>query len=342
MTPSLTKRYLVGIYIGKDMRNKGLILLSGGLDSMLACKLLQEQGISLEALHFSTPFTKDLYWPQKASELLGLSTKFVKFEAEYIEIIRNPEHGYGSNLNPCIDCRIMMLEYAKDYMNEIEASFIVTGEVVGERPMTQNRNTIRMIEKCAGLDGLIVRPLTAKLLPPSIPEQKGIVDRERLLGLNGRSRKPQLKLAKKYGLKDFPTPAGGCLLTDPSFSRRVRDLMEHKELNLDNIKLLFYGRHFRLPSGAKVIVGRNQRENQELLGLSLPGDYIFQVRNKKGPTVILKSENPEDFRAAAALSVKYAKSNGPMDVLYRKKSEDSYKSLLVSSNRGEFYSKHLI
>jgi len=256
---------------------KGLLLLSGGLDSILACKLLQKQNITLEAVHFSTPFTRNLYWPKKASEFLAIPTQFLTIEHEYMDIVREPLYGYGSNMNPCIDCRLMMLGLARDHMKQIGARFIVTGEVVGERPMTQNRNAMRMIEKRAGLDGLILRPLSAKLLPPSIPERDGTVKREELLDLQGRGRKSQLEIARSYKVKDAPTPAGGCLLTDPGFSRRVKDLIDHNELTVANVRLLLYGRHFRLPSGAKVIVGRNHTENEQLLRHSFATDYIAQV-----------------------------------------------------------------
>lgn len=324
------------------MNKKGLLLLSGGLDSILACKLLQEQGISLEAVNFATPFTKDLYWPEKASKFLRISTKFMRIEDGYMDIVRNPAHGHGANLNPCVDCRIIMLKLAKGYMAEVGASFIVTGEVVGERPMTQNRNTMRMIEKHAGLDGRIVRPLTAKLLPPSLPELEGVVDRELLLDLNGRGRKIQLELASRYGLKDVPTPAGGCVLTDPCFSKRVRDLIDHEELTVENVKLLLYGRHFRLPSGGKVIVGRNQRENKELLRNSLPTDYVLEVRNGKGPVVILRCKNQEEIEVAASLCAKYARRDKSVDILYRKKGEKAYVAIAASASSGGLYSRYLI
>lgn len=317
-------------------------MLSGGLDSILACKLLQEQGVVLEGMHFSTPFTKDLYWPRKARELLGISTEFVRIEEAFIDVVRNPVHGYGANLNPCIDCRIMMFKLAKEHMGELEASFVVTGEIVGERPMTQNRNTIRMIEKRAGLDGLILRPLTAKLLPPSVPELNGIVDRELLLDLNGRGRKVQLELARRYGITDVPTPAGGCVLTDPGFSKRVRDLMDHDELTVANMKLLLYGRHFRLPSGGKVIVGRNHKENGGLLRNALPSDYIFKVRDGKGPVVVLRCKNSEEIPVAATLCARYTKRDGAVGVLYKRKKEDAYSSVAANPLLGEVYSRYLI
>jgi len=324
------------------VNDRALLMLSGGLDSILACRLLQEQHVIIEGIHFSTPFMKDLYWPRKAADLLGIPTKFVRIGDEFIDIVREPVHGYGSNLNPCIDCRIMMLRLAKEYMGEIGATFIITGEVVGERPMTQNRNTMRMIEKRAELNGLILRPLTAKLLLPSTPEREGIVSRGLLLGLSGRGRKAQLELARRYGIDDVPTPAGGCVLTDPSFSRRVRDLMEHGELTAGNVRLLLYGRHFRLPSGGKVIVGRNHADNGGLLQNALPGDYIFRVRDGGGPVAVLRSGQPQDIAVAADLCARYARGDGVMDVLYKRKKEDSYSSLEANPSPGELHIRYLI
>lgn len=317
-------------------------MLSGGLDSILAGRLMQERGTILQGVHVSTPFEKDLDLPTRAAEYLGIPVEFLKIEEEYIEIVRQPAHGYGSNLNPCIDCRIMMLKLAREQMQRTGASFIVTGEVVGERPMTQNRNSIRMIEKCAGLDGLIVRPLTAKILTPSVPELKGVVDRDSLLGLSGRGRKPQLKLADTFGLTEIPTPAGGCSLTDPCFSKRVKDLLEHDELTLEDVKLLHDGRHFRLPSGAKVVVGRNQSDNAALLRDCLQGDYVFTVRDGKGPTVVLRSEALEDIKIAASLCARYAKKFESVDVVYGRKSDGACNSVLAEPASGHLYTRYMI
>ncbi len=320
----------------------GILLFSGGLDSILACKLLQAQDVSLKSVHFSTPFTKDLDWPRKTDAFLGISTRFITIGQEYVRIVRRPSYGYGANLNPCIDCRIMMLRRAKGLLDEMEASFIVTGEVVGERPMTQNRNTMRMIEKRSGLDGLIVRPLSARLLPPSVPEQTGVIDRARLLDLSGRGRKRQLALAKEFGIADVPTPAGGCLLTDPSFSRRVKDLIDHDELTDENIELLLHGRHFRLVTGGKAVVARNEAENGRLLQASKPHDLILEIKGGKGPVVLLRGDNLDELPVAASLCAKYAKSGDSAEVLYRRRAEHLSTAILVVPASAEFCQRYLV
>ena len=213
---------------------KAVMLLSGGLDSLLAARVLLDQGIELEALNFVTAFcnctpkSRCCSSAASAVQQLGISLKVINSTQDFLKVVRNPAHGYGSNLNPCIDCRILMFRKAADYMRETGASFIVTGEVLGERPMSQRREAMNLIEKEAGLEGLIVRPLSAELLDPSMPEKEGWIDRKKLLAIRGRSRKPQIALAASYGLKDYPCPAGGCLLTDPIFAARMRDLMQHK------------------------------------------------------------------------------------------------------------------
>src|SRR4030067_1983115 len=221
---------------------KAIALLSGGLDSTLAAKLVIEQGIELEALNFITVFCnctgrgETCLASQRAVESLGIPLKVFNVSEEYLDIVKRPQHGYGSNMNPCIDCRIFMLKKAKDYMKEGSASFLVTAEVLGERPMSQRKDAMRLIEKEAGLEGVILRPLSAKLLPPSIPEKEGWIDRERLLNIQGRSRKTQIELAAFFGIQDYTCPAGGCLLTDPGFAKRIKDLMIHNpEFSINDV-----------------------------------------------------------------------------------------------------------
>lgn len=271
---------------------KAIALLSGGLDSTLAVKVVLEEGIEIVALNFFSPFclcnrkTGCKSIAKKITDEFGIELKVIYLGEEYIEIVKNPGHGYGKNLNPCIDCRILMLRHAKEFMQEIGASFIVTGEVLGQRPMSQYRAALKTIEKESGLEGLILRPLSAKLLPQSIPEKEGWVDRERLLEISGRSRRPQMALAKDYKISDYACPAGGCLLTDRGFANRMRDLMTHSEITLDDIQLLKVGRHFRLSSSCKLIVGRNKEENERLLGLARQGDLCFSPVEAKGPVGI--------------------------------------------------------
>lgn len=294
------------------MNRKCVLLYSGGLDSILACKILLEQSIKIFAINFTTPFL-----PKADLPPVEFPLKVINIGEEYLELVKNPRYGYGKNLNPCIDCKIAMFERAKEYMDEIGASFIATGEVVGERPMSQRKDALNIIDRDSEMRGLVVRPLSAKLLKPTIPEVEGIIDREKLLDISGRSRKPQLELAKKYGLKDYPTPSGGCLLTDPIFSKRVKDTMDNDKFSIEKIYLLRYGRHFRLNDGCKVVVGRNEIENNMLLNLCARDDYIFRVVDYVGPVVILLfSTSIEDLTicTAASLTASYSKGKNEKEI----------------------------
>jgi tRNA U34 2-thiouridine synthase MnmA/TrmU len=206
---------------------------------------------------------------------------------EFLEIVKKPKHGYGSNMNPCIDCRILLFKKAKEHLAKVGASFVITGEVLGQRPMSQKLHTMELIEKEAGLEGLVLRPLSAKLLEETIPEKEGWVARDKLLAIAGRGRKEQFSLAHEFGIHDYPCPSGGCLLTDPEFSKRLKDLMKHQDLDLADIQLLKVGRHFRLSDKTKLVVGRNELENQRLLNLAKDKDLIFSPPEEiAGPTVL--------------------------------------------------------
>jgi len=297
---------------------KCIVLFSGGLDSILATRLMLDQGLEVEALHLINDFHPRLSAPgagtpaRRAARLLGVPLHEMYEPDRFLAMLRNPQYGYGSNLNPCIDCRLLLLTLAKERMAETGARFVVTGEVVGERPMSQRRDIMLAIEKRTGLTGYVVRPLSAQLLPPSIPESEGWVDRTRLLAIRGRSRKPQMALAEKFGIRDYPTPAGGCLLTDPTFAARVRDLLRHEvHLTPADIRLLKVGRHFRLAGGVRVVVGRNERENEELLALAQPQDYLLDAADYPGPTTLVRGEATQDvLREAAALTARYGKGRG--------------------------------
>ena len=272
---------------------KAIALLSGGLDSILATKLILKQGVEVEAVNFMTVFCNDTargrtcLAAKSAADMLGVPLKVFEISKELLDMVKNPKHGYGSNMNPCIDCRIFIFKKAGEYMKETGASFIFTGEVLGERPMSQRKDTMRLIEKETALKGLIVRPLSAKLMEPSIPEKEGLVDREKFMDIKGRSRKPQIQLAKDFGIDDYPNPAGGCLLTDPGFAKRMRDLMKHKpDFALNDVNLLKIGRHFRFNPEAKFIVGRNDEENRKLSHLSKEADLHFYPEDTTGPTGI--------------------------------------------------------
>lgn len=292
---------------------KALVLLSGGLDSRLALKIVKEEDIEVEGVTFFSLFctctskNSSCLEGKKAAQELNVPLRVVNVTQDLISAVESPQFGYGSGVNPCLDCRILMFKKAKEIMEEIGASFLVTGEVVGERPMSQRLEAIKLIEKEAGVEGLVLRPLSAKLLPPSIPELKGWVKRENLYFIQGRSRKAQIALARKFNL-NYPCPAGGCRLTEPGFSRRARDLLRHSEWSLENIKLLFHGRHFRLSDETKLIVGRNETENAYLKKLGRERDIFLEARDYPGPLGLLRGV-PEGrgLKEAASIVASYGK-----------------------------------
>ena len=273
---------------------RAIALLSGGLDSSLAVKMMIDQGIAVTAVHFTSPFCNC------TSKNAGCKNQAVKVAQEfrvpirviykgmdYMRMVQNPPHGHGRGMNPCIDCRIFMLKKVKEMMTGSGASFAITGEVLGQRPMSQHRAAIQKIEKESELEGRIVRPLSAQHFPPTIPEQEGIVDRAKLVSFSGRSRKPQIDLAEKLGVKDYPCPAGGCLLTDPVIAARLRDLFAHvPDYDLADLHLLKIGRHFRLHPGLKIILGRNRAENEKIRSLAKSGVILFQPAGFRGPTAL--------------------------------------------------------
>ncbi|MFA6078218.1 MAG: hypothetical protein WC779_00510 [Candidatus Omnitrophota bacterium] len=298
------------------MNKKAIVLLSGGLDSILAAKLMLEQGVDVEAVHYYIGFAScggddGPGGAEQAASALGIKFTKVDITEEYLEVFKNPAHGYGANVNPCIDCKIFMLRKAKKYMESIGASFLVTGEVLGERPMSQRRDALNIIEKAAGVRGILLRPLTAKHLEPTIPEKEGVVDREKLGDIIGRSRKPQIAMAEKFGIIKFPNPAGGCLLTDPGFARRVKDLIEHNEVNVENLNLLKIGRHFRISDKAKLALGRNEKENDLLVRRMKDGYISLEPKDVPGPFAVLvgtMSEN--DIDTAARVTAYHTKQRG--------------------------------
>ena len=287
----------------RSKKLKGVALLSGGLDSSLAVRMMLEQGIEIEAVAIKTPFCDfDCgkgcgHRVKEVAMDLQIPLKTVYFGEEYLRMLKRPKFGFGSGMNPCIDCRSMMYNAAKDHMKKIGADFIVTGEVLFQRPMSQNHRALNIIEKETGTQGKVLRPLSAKSLPMIELENNGSIKRENLCNIVGRSRKNQLAMARKFGMEDPPNAAGGCLLTDPQFSRRIRDLMKYldkeKIPTMNDIELLKVGRHFRLSNVAKLIVGRNQNENDVMRSLALKDDIVIEAQEFPGPTCILRSKNYE-------------------------------------------------
>lgn len=296
---------------------KGYGIFSGGLDSMLAALVLKDQAIDIELITFVTPF----FGPEKALEsghAIGLIPRVVDLTDEHLNMMQHPRHDFGRFMNPCIDCHALMFNRAGRIMDAEGGGFLFSGEVLGQRPKSQSRRPMDLVANMSGYADFILRPLSAKCLPETPMETSGLVDRNRLLDLYGRSRKPQMKLAAHYGLKSYPNPAGGCLLTDPIFSRRLRELYDlNPALQVRQVEFLKYGRHFRLPGGLKVIVGRNQKDNEALERLVTPDDVVLDASNVPGPIVVIPDANgrpsAEVLEMAAAMTLAY--SDAPENIL---------------------------
>ena len=287
-------------------KTKAIALISGGLDSILAAKLILDQGVEVIGVTFITPFSADDIGKRVKSlaGMLNIDLKTPDIEEEFFKMLESPKHGYGKNLNPCIDCRILELKKASQLMIELGASFIITGEVLGQRPMSQNKRAIELIERESGMEGLIVRALCAKLLPSSIPEKEGWIKREELLDIEGRSRKRQFELVREYNISGYGAPAGGCLLTDHGFSLKVKNLLQSKMLDTDFINLIKTGRYFSVSDSFKLVVGRNHEENLKLMELAKKGDAIFEPE-AKGPVAIGRGERENQNIAIAGEIVAY-------------------------------------
>ena len=293
-----------------DKKARGLGLCSGGLDSMLAGLILRDQGIEVEFVTFETPFFNAAK-ARKASEITGIPLTVSPIYPVYIKMLRNPPAGYGKHMNPCMDCHALMFKLAGEMMSEKKIDFLFSGEVVGQRPMSQNKTSLRYVEKHSGFKGYILRPLSAKNLPETIPEQKGLVDRDLLLDIQGRSRKRQIDLAAKFGITDYPAPAGGCLLTDVGYTKRLKDLFDHQQDCTEaELHLLKYGRHFRLNPEAKLIVGRTEQDNENILNHHNPAtDTVIKVKKFPGPIAVVPHGAQKDtIFLAATICAGYSKA----------------------------------
>jgi tRNA U34 2-thiouridine synthase MnmA/TrmU len=293
------------------MSIKALAVFSGGLDSILAVRLVQEQGVDVAGLTFTTPFF-NAQKARAAAEQIRLPLTVEDITGEHLLMLKSPRYGYGKNMNPCIDCHTLMLKIAGGKMEQIGADFLLTGEVLGQRPMSQTRQSLRVVAKNSGYADYILRPLSAQLLDPIRAEREGKIDRSRLPAISGRGRKEQMRLAETFGISYYPPPAGGCLLTDPIFARRLRDLMSHGEdRGIRDYELLKYGRHFRVPEAGKIIVGRNQSDNEALRGLAAEDDLVCLMADFPGPFVLAPGGGEAAVAVAASLCVRY--SDAPAD-----------------------------
>ena len=294
-------------------KSKAVGLFSGGLDSILATKLITEQGVSVVALHFRVPFVVPGRVPNeeklsKLATLAGASLLALDVGDDYLKIVSQPQFGYARQLAPCVDCILYMLAKARDLAREIKADFVFTGEVVGQRAVCQNKRALKAIEKSSGMEGRLLRPLSAKLLDPTIPELTGLVRRERLFDFKGRNRRRQIRLAHEFGIFDYPIPGTGCMLLDKNYAARARDAVAENQFGTNDIELMRLGRHFRLESGAKVIVGRNEKENKAIEGLAQPEDTILRPTEVMGPVAILRSakKTKKDTEIAARITARYS------------------------------------
>ncbi len=294
------------------MTTKGIALFSGGLDSILAFKVIAEQGIAVSGITFETPFFSAAK-ARLTAERIGLPLTVLDITEEHLQMLHAPRYGYGRNMNPCIDCHTLMLRIAGRRMQEEGADFVFTGEVLGERPMSQGKQSLYVVAKNSGYADRILRPLSARLLPETEPERSGKVDRGRLCDIQGRGRKRQMEMAVHYGITSYPPPAGGCLLTDPVFSRRLRDLFDHhRDYETRDIDFLKVGRHLRLDEKTKTIVGRNAVDNETIERLAKRGDALIRIDSFPGPTVLVPGGGDERTRLLAArICARYC--DGPRD-----------------------------
>lgn len=289
---------------------KAISLFSGGLDSQLAVCVIKEQGVEVVGINFVTPFFGAEERTRQAARDLDIEFHFMDIGPEYMDVLKKPVYGYGKNMNPCIDCHAYMFKKAGEYMREIGADFLISGEVLGQRPMSQNKSALSAVDKLSGNRGLIVRPLCGQLLPATIPETEGWIDRSNLLAISGRSRHDQMQLAEHYGIIDYPSPAGGCLLTQENFSRRLRRLFELRPgADAAACEILKVGRHFYLAENQLLVVGRNHNENESLQLLANQQDYLFKVTDRPGPLGLLRPLNPDDqaeVELAARIVARYS------------------------------------
>lgn len=325
------------------MNIKGISLISGGLDSILATKIILEQGIKVLGITFETPFF-NAREAQRVTDLIGIPLITVNITDEHLAMLRAPRYGYGKNMNPCIDCHALMLKKAGEKMEELKADFLFTGDVLGQRPMSQSKQSLHIVSKLSGYEGHILRPMSARLLPETIPELEGKVNRERLFDIQGRGRKRQIQMAEKYDIIEYSNPAGGCLLTDPIFSRRLKDLfLHHADFQIKDLELLKSGRHIRLDEETKVIVGRHKKDNDAIEKLVGNGDIVIKMRDFPGPlTLVPIGCNEERLQKAASICAMYSDAPDDEKTIAQCSERDTVRFIEVGAERMEKIQKLMI
>lgn len=316
----------------QKMKRTAIALFSGGLDSTLAIRLMQVQGINVHAIHFTSPFfgvsadsDSGKYDARRAATMLSVPLTILNLGEEYLEMLRKPCHGYGKAINPCIDCHVYFLKKAGELMRSSAADFVITGEVLGQRPMSQRKDALRVVEKGCGLEGLLLRPLSARFLEPTVPEIEGWVDRALFPAIKGRTRKEQIRLAKELGVEEYPAPAGGCLLTELSYASKVRDIFEHTEkLEPRDFRLLRIGRHFRIDMFTRLIIGRNEEENLLLEAKKMAGETAFRWDEGGSPLgLLIGAATEEAMQTAGRILLRYTRAGSNASARLRLVGADS-------------------
>ncbi len=300
---------------GDVLMPKAVALLSGGVDSMLAIAMIKQQGVAIEAVHFQTMFGCCKDDARQAAHLLGVPCTLLKVGDDYLEMVEKPKYGYGRGVNPCVDCRSYMFKLGKKFMEQTGADFLISGEVLDQRPMSQKKRDFERIEAECGLEGKILRPLSAQRLKPTEAEEKGWVDREKLFAVQGRSRKFLFEMARKYGIEEPPSPSAGCALTSPDFAKKVRDVFEHHpDYSRWEFEILKMGRHFRLDEKTKLVIARNENQNAYLEMLHPEKTFLLTCLNFGGPHALLIGEGSgENFDLAGKLMLRYAQKPFPAE-----------------------------
>ena len=326
---------------------RALAMVSGGLDSILAAKLIKEQGIEVIGICFRSYFFNEEN-AKRMTKQIDIPLEVIDFSKEHFEMVKDPKHGWGKNMNPCIDCHSMMMRYSGELLQKFNADFIITGEVLNQRPMSQNRSALDVVKKQSGFSDKILRPLCARNLKETQMEIDGLVDREKLLDISGRNRKPQMALAEQWGIKDYPSPAGGCKLTEPNYSIRLKETIDRKEeVSEKDIHLLKYGRHFVTDNKTKIIVSRTGEEGEQLKNLLNNKDMMFITCDFNGAMVIIpEGETPsgEDLTFACRLAVRYSKGRDEelVKVKYGKVSTEFTDTKEVNSMTQEELDKYIV